>query len=110
MEGWEEALSSFERALEINPSLHEGWENRGMMLGNLGDYEEAITSFDYALQLKPDYHQTWKYRGIILRELGRWEEAVANFEKANAQDEIESTLIAIIQRRLPPADQERSLT
>ncbi|MEM9005535.1 MAG: tetratricopeptide repeat protein, partial [Cyanobacteria bacterium P01_F01_bin.86] len=63
----EEAISSYDQALEIKPDYHEAWYNRGISLKNLGRYEEAISSYDQALKIKPDYHEAWNNRGISLK-------------------------------------------
>ncbi len=36
------ALTSLDKAMEIKPDYHKAWNNRGVVLGNLGRYEEAI--------------------------------------------------------------------
>ena len=79
---YEEAIASYDKALEIKPDYHEAWNNRGNALRNLGRLEEAIASYDKALEIKPDYHLAWNNRGYALGELGRLEEAIASFDKA----------------------------
>ncbi|TYQ27619.1 tetratricopeptide repeat protein [Pseudanabaena sp. UWO311] len=78
----EEAIASYDRALEIKPDYHEAWNNRGVALFNLGRYEEAIASYDRALEIKPDYHEAWYNRGVTLFNLGRYEEAIASYDRA----------------------------
>jgi Flp pilus assembly protein TadD len=39
-------LPSYDRALAIKPDKDEAWNNRGIVLGNLGRNEEAINSYD----------------------------------------------------------------
>jgi len=51
---YEEAISSFDRAIQIKSDKDQSWNNRGVALANLGRYEEAISSFDRTLQIKPD--------------------------------------------------------
>ncbi len=53
----EEAIASYDRALEIKPDDHEAWNNRGIALYNLGRFGEAIASCVRALEIKPDLHQ-----------------------------------------------------
>jgi Flp pilus assembly protein TadD len=36
--------------LKLKPDYHAAWNNRGIVLANLGRYEDAITSYDKALQ------------------------------------------------------------
>jgi tetratricopeptide (TPR) repeat protein len=45
----EDAIASFDKALELKPDLHEAWNNRGNALNDLGRWEEAIASYDKAL-------------------------------------------------------------
>jgi Flp pilus assembly protein TadD len=60
----EEAIASYDKALEIKPDFHEAWNNRGIALGNLGRWEEAIASLDKALEIKPDLHEAWNNRAM----------------------------------------------
>ncbi|NCQ99530.1 MAG: tetratricopeptide repeat protein, partial [Microcystis aeruginosa L211-101] len=79
---YEEAIASYDQALEFKPDKHEAWTNRGIALGNLGRYEEAIASYDRALEIKPDDHEAWHNRGNALDNLGRYEEAIASYDRA----------------------------
>jgi tetratricopeptide (TPR) repeat protein len=78
----EEAIASYEKAIEFKPDNHEAWSNRGVSLNDLGRNEEAIASYEKAIEIKPDYHEAWYNRGISLSALGRNEEAIASYEKA----------------------------
>ena len=79
---YEEAITSYNKALEIKPNDHDAWHNRGLALGNLGRYEEEIASYDKALEIKPNDHDAWYNRGIALRDLGRYEEEIASYDKS----------------------------
>ncbi|MEM9008266.1 MAG: tetratricopeptide repeat protein, partial [Cyanobacteria bacterium P01_F01_bin.86] len=79
---YEEAISSYDQALEIKPDKHEAWNNRGISLDDLGRYEEAISSYDQALEIKPDKHEAWYNRGNIHRRLGHHEQALADLHRA----------------------------
>jgi tetratricopeptide (TPR) repeat protein len=78
----EEAITSFDKALEIKPKDVNIWCNRGKALQELGRFEEAITSFDRAISLKPDDPYIWCNKGDTLQKLGRFEEAIASCDKA----------------------------
>lgn len=78
----ENAIASYDQALEIRPDLVEIWFNRGNALSNLGRWEDAIASYDKAIEINPDFHEAWHNRGNALFNLGRMEEATASFEKA----------------------------
>ena len=79
---YEEAVSSYDRALEINPDYYQAWVNRGIVLNALGRSEEAVASYDRALQINPELYQAWNNRGSALNALGRNEEALASYDRA----------------------------
>ena len=79
---YENALTSWEKLLDIKPDKHAAWYNRGVALDDLGRKEEAVQSYDKALDIKRDYHEAWYNRGNALDDLGRKEEAVQSYDKA----------------------------
>ena len=86
---FEEALASYEQALELDAGDATAWHNQGAALAALGRYEEAVVSFDKALELNAEDGPAWRKRGLTLAKLGRYEEALASFEKTvelNAED------------------------
>lgn len=78
----EQAIASWEKALNINPNLSEAWHNRGSALGRLGNYEAAIDSFQNALSINPNNYQAWNERAHALYQLHNWTEAVASWSNA----------------------------
>ncbi|WP_434685577.1 tetratricopeptide repeat protein [Pseudanabaena minima] len=88
---YEEAISCYNKVLEIKPEQHTVWFIKGVLLKMLGRNEESITSYDKALKIKPDFPEAWNNRGVALFDLGRYEEAIISYEKAlqfNPEDEI----------------------
>ena len=79
---FEDAIASYDKALEFKPDEYQAWYNRGIALGDIGRYEDAITSYDKALQFKPDKDQAWCNRGNALFDLERFEDAIASYDKA----------------------------
>ncbi|WP_149989633.1 tetratricopeptide repeat protein [Microcystis aeruginosa] len=79
---YEQAIASFDRALEIKPDYHQAWNNRGVALDILGRFEQAIASYDRALEIKPDKHEAWYNRGVALDILGIFEQAIASYDRA----------------------------
>lgn len=49
-----EAISSFDKTLEIKPDFYEAWNNRGAALDNIGRHKEAVSNYNKALELKPN--------------------------------------------------------
>jgi tetratricopeptide (TPR) repeat protein len=79
---YEEAITCYDRFLEIKCDSHHAWNNRGVALGYLGRHEEAITSYTKALEIKSDFPEAWFGLGVELGNLGHYEEAIANYDKA----------------------------
>ena len=79
---YEEAIASYDRALQIKTDYYLVWYIRGASLTFLGRNEEAIASYDRALQIKTDYYPVWYSRGVVLGNLGRYEEAIDSYDRA----------------------------
>jgi tetratricopeptide (TPR) repeat protein len=79
---YEEAVTNYDRSVELNSELPEAWSNRGLSLKNLERYEESIANYDKAIELTPDFSSAWYNRGISLDILERHEEAIISYEKA----------------------------
>ena len=47
-----QAISDFDRAIEINPNLARAYNNRGTAYGKLGNHRQAISDFDRAIEIK----------------------------------------------------------
>jgi serine/threonine protein kinase len=78
----EEALTCFERALEINSRYAGAWSNKGLALDDLGRPAEALTCYERALEINPRYSMAWFNKGVVLDDLGRHAEALICCERA----------------------------
>ncbi len=78
----DDAVTSYDKAIEFKPDYHGAWYNRGVALGKLGRLDDAVTSYDKAIEFKPDDHEAWYNRGTALGNLGRLDNAVASYDKA----------------------------
>jgi tetratricopeptide (TPR) repeat protein len=78
----EDALNSYNRAIEINQNVPIVWFYRGIALCRLNRPEEAKDSYDQAIALKEDYCEAWNSRGVVLNNLGRYDEAQLSCEQA----------------------------
>jgi superkiller protein 3 len=81
---YEEAIASYDKALEIKPDYYKAWENKGGVMFKLGQYEKAITAYDKALSIQPNYYQAWNNQGNGLLHLNRYEEAISAYDKSIA--------------------------
>jgi len=78
-----EAVSEYEKALQIQPSYPGAHNNLGCILANIpGRLPEAIGHFEAAFRLAPDYATARNNFGIVLYKNGRISEAISQFEEA----------------------------
>ncbi|MEG4504890.1 tetratricopeptide repeat protein [Microcoleus sp. F6_B4] len=82
LERYDEALESFDRALELNDNDKLAWRIRGGLLNNLKRYDGALASFDRAIALDDNDRLAWVLRGNVLYDLKRPQEALASLDKA----------------------------
>ncbi|MBE2899606.1 hypothetical protein DNK57_02015 [Methanothermobacter thermautotrophicus] len=66
----------------MNPKDRKTWNNKGIVLGELGRYDEALGCFEKVLEINPEDHRAWYMKGEVLEKLGRCEEALESYRKA----------------------------
>jgi tetratricopeptide (TPR) repeat protein len=89
------ALTKFQRAVELNPNLYQAWNYIGYSSRNLGDYSGALQAYDQALTLNPTYVEAIEYRGRAYLGLGRTVEAQTAYLTLFASDrELANKLLA----------------
>ena len=70
------AISEYESALAIQPTVPEIWANLGLMEHQAGDYSSALASFTTAHRLQPKLFVPTLFLGLENLELGHQSEAV----------------------------------
>lgn len=78
----QDALHSFDRALEQMPEFFEALVNKGNVLRALERHEEALACYERAKQLNPTEPRLYCNIGNTVHALGRTDEAVDLFHKA----------------------------
>ncbi len=81
-EKYEEAISCYDKAVEIDYRNKWGWINKGVALAELAKFEEAISCCDKTIEMYPRSTHAWIYKGSILNEMRKFEEAILTFSKA----------------------------
>jgi tetratricopeptide (TPR) repeat protein len=87
----DEALVSYQHALEKDPDLAEAHNNRGNALSELGQQQAAFESYSRAIALKPQYAEAHANAGIALLALGRTAQAAQTLRRATRLDPLSST-------------------
>jgi tetratricopeptide (TPR) repeat protein len=78
----DDAVASYDKAIEFKPNKDEAWYNRGVALYKLGRLDDAIASYDKAIEFKPDKDEAWNGRGNALYKLDKLDDAVASYDEA----------------------------
>ena len=76
------ALTLFDKALKINPTVADVFNNRGNVLNQLKRFDDALANFTEAIRLKPDYADAFNNLGNTLKELGRFDDALTSYAEA----------------------------
>ena len=86
---WNEKLTWYERAvvhyteaLELKPDFPEGYNNRGTVYADAGDFDRAIQDHNMAIELKSDYASAYNNRGIAYYSKGNFDRAIRDYHKA----------------------------
>lgn len=79
---YQQALNSYNKAIEIKSDYSEAWSNKAMTLYKLKHFNEAIDHYSKVIELKSDNAETWYNRGLIYQELKKYELAIHDYNKA----------------------------
>jgi tetratricopeptide (TPR) repeat protein len=78
----EEAIKSYEKAIEINPKYLTAWKNIGIDLYSLKRLNESLKAYDNAIKIDNNYALAWYNKGLALYELGDYDQAVQAYDNA----------------------------
>lgn len=76
------ALAAFEKAIELEPQLHQAWYSQGLVLAAMGRNRDAVIAYDRAIAIQPRFHLAWRNRALAFSHLGRDRQALENFGEA----------------------------
>jgi serine/threonine protein kinase len=79
---YEQALTAYQRTIELNPAYAPGYTNKGNALFKLKRYYEALAAYEQAMSLNPANAQAYLGKSRVLRELKRYQEALMVLERA----------------------------
>lgn len=80
------AMETYRRALALDDSLHNAWNNLGLLLMNKGEYADAVSAFQVAGDLMPADPRPVYNIGLAYQRNGWGEEAYRHFAMALERD------------------------
>jgi tetratricopeptide (TPR) repeat protein len=79
---FEHALTHFNRAIDLDPSFAEAYNQRAIVHYLSERYEESVEDCRKAVSRMPSHFGAWAGMGHCFAHLGRHEEAIRSYEKA----------------------------
>jgi tetratricopeptide (TPR) repeat protein len=78
---YEEAISEFNKAIEINPRLAQAYNNRGVAYLYKAQYDQAISDLSKAIEIDPLLAQAYNNRGWAYIKKWQYDYAISDFNK-----------------------------
>ena len=91
----DEAITHYQKALELNPRLPEPRYNLAIIYNRRKDYPAAAEELKTALAIRPDFHGARYALGGIYLELEEYQSAVTELERLTKTDVERSFKISI---------------
>jgi tetratricopeptide (TPR) repeat protein len=79
---YDQAISGYNKALELNPRYAEAYLNRGIAYRNKGQHDQAVSDYGMVLQIDPKDARAYCNRGNALVEKGQYDKAISDYNKA----------------------------
>lgn len=80
-EDFEQALDSYQRALQADPTFSLAHNNLGMVLIDMEQYDEAVEALWTSIQITPDFAEAYSNLGFALRRVGQDLNAAITYNK-----------------------------
>ncbi len=78
---YDDAISDYTKALEINPRYAVAFNNRGNAYQGKGQYDQAISDYNKALEINPRFALAYYNRGLAYARKGQHDQAISDYNK-----------------------------
>lgn len=80
---FEQAITLYEKALELNPGDTEAYLNRGQAYAvGKGEYDLALSDYNKAIAINPDYAEAYYHRAKLFKQKEFYDLAISDYSKA----------------------------
>lgn len=80
---YEEALTAFDKVIELTPGDADMWRQRGDILVQLHRHDQALLSYRQTLKLEPDDADALYKSGALLSQFGHYGEAIVHLDRSD---------------------------
>jgi tetratricopeptide (TPR) repeat protein len=80
--GFDQALSDFGAAIQLDPESPLAYYNRGNLYFDRGEHAKAIVDYTSAIERDPSFALAYLNRGVAYKRAGRNEAAAADYRQA----------------------------
>ena len=88
-----QALSDYNKAIEIKPSSPEIYISLGNIFTKQGNFTQALSNYNKAIKIYPGYADAYYNRGIFFCQIGNFTQANDDLYKAKELGEVIDTAI-----------------
>jgi len=78
----DQAISGYNKAIEINPKFVDAYYNRGNAYRDKGSLDQAISNYNKAIEIDPKYAKAYNNRGNAYLNKGSLDQAISDYNKA----------------------------
>ena len=71
-------MRAYDRALALNPTFAEAFNNRGFEYARRGDYDRAVEDYDDAIRFNPRLAMAFNNRSLAYAHKGEYRHAIAD--------------------------------
>ncbi|HOY64226.1 MAG: TPR repeat-containing protein YrrB [bacterium ADurb.Bin236] len=79
---YQQALTCYNKALEVDPGNTTALNNRGMTYHQLKTYEKAIADFSRAIDIDREFVDAYTNRGYVYLFMGHYDRSVSDLDRA----------------------------
>lgn len=79
---WEEAIQSYQRAINLKPNWADPYANIATMRSQQGQVDEAIQYYQKSIELNPNLYQSHLYLAHLLSETAQHQAAIEHYNQA----------------------------
>ena len=77
-----QAMSDYNKALEIKPDYVPAYSNRGALYEKQGAFTQAMSDYNKAIEINPDYARAHSNRGALYEKQRAFTQAMSDYNKA----------------------------